>query len=193
MVVSRRRGCHRKIVIMPRVTFVKRAMKPNSVVSQEDIDRAKNPQTEADKTAASYYWWKFRHGGRRESKTYPKRSQLTQSNFLSQLYDLQDGIDERFSEAQTSDDFNSARDEVVAEIENLRDECQESLDNMPESLQYAPTGELLQERIDALENWSSEFENVDCDFDEEDFEDKDEWKEHISNIRDELTSCECEL
>jgi hypothetical protein len=38
---------------------------------------------------------------------------------------------------------------------------------MPESLQSSPTGELLQERIDALENTISDLESIDCEYEDE--------------------------
>ena len=155
---------------MARVTFVKSARKDNDVCKQGE----------------SYYWWKFRYGGKRMSLTPPKRSQLTQSNFLGQLYDLQDGMS--FSDY---DDFESTVDEIKSTINEMRDECQESLDNMPEQLQYAPTGELLQERIDALEEWEGEFDNVDLEVDEDmSVEDK---LERIEEIRNELEACEYSL
>lgn len=113
----------------------------------------------------SYWWWQFLNGGKNISKDKPRRSQLTQSNFLSQLYDLEERI-ENLSCAD-KDDFESFKEEIISEIENLRDECQSSLDNMPDSLQSSPTGELLQERIDALESWQSDIESVECDYDED--------------------------
>lgn len=137
---------------MARVTFVKKA--------QKDI-----PDTDI-KAGDSYYWWKFRFGGKHTSKTPPKRSQLTQSNFLSQLYELEDRLSE-FT-CSSKDDFDSFKGEMVADIESVRDECQDSLDNMPDQLQSAPTGELLQERIDGMDSWIADIENVECDYDEED-------------------------
>jgi hypothetical protein len=38
---------------------------------------------------------------------------------------------------------------------------------MPEQLQSAPTGEFLQERIDALEQWYNEIDCVECNIDPE--------------------------
>jgi len=114
----------------------------------------------------SYYWWQFKNSPKQFSKERPKNSQLTQSNFLSQLYALEEKIEE-FS-CDNREDFESFRDEVKEEIEQLRDECQESLDNMPEGLQQGSTGELLQERIDAMDSWASEIENIECDYDEDD-------------------------
>lgn len=121
---------------MPKVHFVKKAAKDNSVV----------------KKGEPYYWWKFRYGGRRMSKDYPPRHLLTQSSFLSQLYQLQDGV------YTTQDDVES----LISDLETLRDECQDSLDNMPESLQESSeSGVLLQERIDGLEEWISNLEGID--------------------------------
>lgn len=52
-------------------------------------------------------------------------------------------------------------DEIRTEIESIMDDTQERLDNMPESLQYAPTGELLQERINTLESVRDELDCID--------------------------------
>lgn len=133
---------------MPRVTHVKSARKDNPVC----------------KKGESYYWWKFRYGGKRFSLTRPRPSQLTQSAYFGGIRSLQEQIED--TEVNDNDDFTSLRDEVASELNVLGNESQESLDNMPEQLQYAPTGELLQERIDACENASSEVESVD-EFDEE--------------------------
>jgi hypothetical protein len=45
---------------------------------------------------------------------------------------------------------------AVSDIENIRDEFQDGLDNMPEGLQQGDTGQLIQERIDGLEEWLQE-------------------------------------
>lgn len=85
---------------------------------------------------------------------------------MSQLYALEEKIEE-FS-CDNKDDFESFRDEVKGEIEELRDECQGSLDNMPEGLQQGDTGQLLQERIDAMDSWADEIGGLECDYDEDD-------------------------
>jgi hypothetical protein len=59
------------------------------------------------------------------------------------------------------------RDEIAPEIGTAGEECQDSLDNMPEGLQESPTGQLLQERIDACESAQSELESMDLDFESE--------------------------
>jgi hypothetical protein len=140
---------------MPRVYHVKKARKDNPIV----------------KKGEPYYWWKFRYGGKRYSKTYPKRQQLTQSGFKISLYDIEDSLSESLSKAATKDDLQSVIDGIVPEIESLRDECKESLSNMPEHLQQdSSSGELLQERIDNLEEWAGEFENFDTENGDQEFE-----------------------
>lgn len=134
---------------MTRLHFVKKARKKNPAV----------------KKGESYYWWQFRYGPKRYSKEKPRRSQLTQSDFLSQLYELEDEIAEAAPESP--EDLESLRDEWVQRIEDLRDECQEKLDNMPEQLQESDSGQLLQERIDALEEWSNAIGGIDVDYDED--------------------------
>lgn len=139
---------------MARANFVKKARKD---IEGTDI-----------KAGESYYQWKFNFSKTKHtSKTPPKASQLTQSSFLSTLYGIQERIAEYVS--GSVDDFISFKDEIAGEVESLKDDCQNSLDNMPEHLQESSSsGELLRERIDALENWQSEIESVECDFDNED-------------------------
>lgn len=166
---------------MPRVHHVKKARKDNPVT----------------KKGGSYYWWKFRYGGKRYSLTPPKQSQLTQSPYYANLYDLQDEIEN--GECVDSDTFESLRDQVAESLREYGQECQDSLDNMPESLQYSPTGELLQERVDACESAADEVESLEEFSDEEpqesDFEEECpecEGRGHI-DPDDEFDHCEnCE-
>ncbi len=133
---------------MPRVNYVKKARKDNPVC----------------KAGESYYWWKFRYGGKRYSLTPPKRSQLTQSEYFGRLYDLDDRVTS--FESEDWDDVYALMEEVGDELQEIADECQEKLDNMPDQLQYAPTGELLQERLDACSSAADEVESLD-EFDED--------------------------
>jgi hypothetical protein len=142
---------------MPRVTFVKSAQKKNPVCD----------------VGGSYYWWKFRFGGKRFSLTYPKASQLTQSEYYGRLYDLQEQVQN--ATLENEDDFTAFRDDIASEVREIGEECTEKRDNMPEGLQDAPTGELLQERADACENAADEIDNMEC---------PDEWQE-ILDLQDE--------
>ena len=140
---------------MPRVHHVKSARKDNPVA----------------KKGESYYWWKFRYGGKRYSKTPPKPSQLTQSPYFSSIRSLVEMIEEQ--EVRDEDMLNDLKEQVRDELESIQSECQDSLDNMPDALQYSPTGELLQERIDACDSAISDIDMIDeFEFEEESFEDK---------------------
>ena len=153
---------------MPRVTFVKKARKDNPVC----------------KRGESYFWWKFRYGGKRYSLTRPRPSQLTQSAYFGTIYGMQEGIEDY--SVEDVDDFETLKEDITSQVDDLRDETQGSLDNMPDSLQYSPTGEMLQERIDALENIESE---IDCieefEFEAEDFEEGDDDDDDAEEIHDE--------
>jgi len=116
---------------MARAHYVQKARKDNPVA----------------KKGESYYWWKFRFGGKLYSKTRPKRSQLTQSAHLGQIYDIEDSIAD--FEPETLEDIQSQIEDWASELENLAYEAEESRSNMPEHLQDGPTGEMLQERADA--------------------------------------------
>lgn len=55
---------------------------------------------------------------------------------------------------------------IATDLEEIRDAQQESLDNMPESLQCGDTGTMLQERIDCLDSAIDELNNIsweDCE------------------------------
>lgn len=54
-------------------------------------------------------------------------------------------------------------EEIVSVLEGLRDQCQDSLDNMPENLQEGDTGQMLQDRIDNLETVIEELNQIDED------------------------------
>ena len=138
---------------MPRVHFVKQARKDNPVA----------------KKGESYYWWKFRFGGKRYSKTRPKRSQLTQSGFLSQLYDLNDRLDNL--SASSIEELESEVNDIAEEYANLGQECQDSLDMMPDHLQESSSsGELLQERIYGCEEANESLASMDFEIGEEGLE-----------------------
>lgn len=116
------------------------------------------------KKGESYYWWAFMVGGRggakRYSKTEPKPSQLTQSEFWSAVYGIQEGA----TQCPDWDEVESVVESLKAELENLRGETQDKYDNLPDSLQSGSSGELLQGRVDAVEESISNLEAVDISF-----------------------------
>ncbi len=123
---------------MPRLHYVVKARKDNPAV----------------KAGESYYWWKFPYRGKQYSATKPARSRLTQSDFLATIYDLEDTLLDAYDEVDLED--------LVGQLEELRDQCQESLANMPDELQdTSDSGMMLQERIAGLEEWIGELIWVD--------------------------------
>lgn len=129
---------------MPKVHYVKKARKNNRVA----------------KKGEPYYWWKFRYGPKMYSKEYPDRSQLTQSEFLSGMYALED----RWSSFDLgSSSFEEAADELeemAEEVRELGSECESRRDSMPESLQCSETGELLGMRYEQCEEIANSLEDA---------------------------------
>lgn len=145
------------------------------------LDKSK-PADEKDtviiKKGQTYYSWQLYRSSKQYSLTYPRPQQLTSSSFMISVYDIQDELEamdsSNFGEVS---DLKDAVDNIVEQIRDLQSTTQDSLDNMPESLQNAPTGELLQERIDALENWASELEGIDLEDFEEPEDTEDDWED----------------
>ena len=113
----------------------------------------------------SYYWWQFQNSPKQYSKTRPRASELTQSAYFYTLYSIVEQIED-FS-VDSAEELSEFSENIKTELEELRDTTQESLDNMPENLQYSPTADLLQERVDSLESGISEIESIDFDYEEE--------------------------
>lgn len=137
---------------MARLNYVKKARKdyPEQEIKKGD----------------SYYWWQFKFRSKQRSKTRPRRSQLTQSSFLGQVFDVEDRLG-GITEDMDFESLKSEVDEIVDELNNLMDDTQGSLENMPDQLQQASSGELLQERIDGIQEWITELEGIDCEIDTE--------------------------
>lgn len=157
---------------MAKLNFVKKARKD---YPDHDI-----------KKGDSYYWWQFMRGPKMFSKTRPRPSQLTRSEFTSELLSIQEEIEDFKLEDGKASDIESFIQDVCSRIEELKSNTEDKLSNMPQQLQDADTGQLLQERIDALDSWISELESIDCSF--EDDLSPDSKKERIEEIINELQS-----
>ena len=119
------------------------------------------------KKGDKYYWWKFRYGSKIKSKVYPKPSQLTQSEFLSTIYELTDRI-EAFSDGLNRADVISEIEDIASEIRSLGEEQEDKRSNMPDQLQDAPSGELLEQRAEECSTMADSLESIDtgADLDE---------------------------
>lgn len=141
---------------MPRVTVVKHARKD---YPEHDI-----------KKGDTYYWWKFKFGGKHFSKTPPKPQQLTQSEFTSQVYDFEDALG-----ALVADDtIESQIEEIADNMDSLADEQEEKRSNMPDQLQDSDVGTMLEERGDAMREWAEELRGLDFDLESDTAEDLEE-------------------
>lgn len=116
-----------------------------------------------------YYTWQFKNSPRQYSLKSPTRQQLTQSDYLISVYDLQDRIDE--ISAEDAETLQSLVEDIKSEIESLRDEQEEKRSNMPEHLQDVGSGETLQERYNALDEAVSALDGIDLEFEDPDIDD----------------------
>lgn len=157
---------------MARAHFVKKARK---AIPHAEI-----------KKGESYWWWQFYKSGKRYSKTQPKASQLIGSAFLSQMQSFAEDLEELNGDMDAND-IESERDRIADEVRSLGDECQEKLDNMPEGLQQGDTGQMLQERVDACEQFASDLESQDIPEKEEGQSDE-EYREALQAAVEDLQS-----
>lgn len=110
----------------------------------------------------------------------PKQSELTQSEFYSALYAIQ----ETGFAGETFEALQSERDDIAGELNNLASEQDDKFNNMPEGLQQGSSGQLLEERKEALESAASELESADIPDDPGEGE---EPERSVEEVRDELT------
>ena len=168
---------------MARAHFVKKARKANKAAGIKKGD--------------SYYWWKFRRGGKRISKTPPRRSQLTQSEFYGVMYDCEDTVADAGAEfvkaedADTSDLVQALRDAVTS-IEEQRDQCQERFDNMEQAFSGGcPTMELLETRVSNCDDIIQSLEQVADDLEGEEGpakgETHEQWRERCAQKLEEVS------
>lgn len=152
------------------------------------VQKARKDYPEHDiKKGESYYWWAFRYGGKHFSKTPPKASQLTQSEFLSAMADIEERIGAISGDSlEDLPNIQSERDELVDELYNLAQEQEDKKSNMPEGLQEGQTGELLQTRCDECNSMAEELAAVDLTIEKEEGMTDDEVKEAIEGAVSDL-------
>lgn len=138
---------------MPKVHHVKSARKANTVAQLGE----------------EYYWWKFRFGDKLYSKTYPKRSQLTQSDKLGRIYDVDDSIDAAFAnffpiDLDTTevniDALISDLEQAHIDIADVSEEYQGSADSIREHFAESPTADECEERANDLWQYATEINTL---------------------------------
>ena len=158
---------------MPRVHHVKRARK---AVKSAGI-----------KVGDSYYWWKFRYGGKHTSKTPPRQSQLTNSDKLSRAYAASESLEDiDVSAYESLDDLKSELENIASEVNEIAEEYSEGVQNMPEGLQQGSVAEEMEEKAKSLESWSNDIEQALDSIDEED----EDWRDQAASaIEEQAGSC----
>jgi chromosome segregation ATPase len=169
---------------MPRVYFVKKARKDHGRgIMKGD----------------SYYWWQFRYSPIMKSKTRPRPSQLTQSEYLSQFYSTQEsfqdtvesilrGIDGSFDSEdefeEKVEEITSAISEAQSEVESMKDEIYDKKSNMEEyNLESTPAYEILESREQALEELENQLETAESGITDLDIESTtDDFQDVLDNI-----------
>jgi hypothetical protein len=128
---------------MARVHYVKKARKANPVA----------------KKGEPYYWWKNRTPGRaagvkRYSKTQPRPSQVTASEFLSSCLAAQEDFEAGTSITKelTKDDAAAACRTAAEAYREIASSCEDKYGNLEQAFPGGcPTMELLEQRRDACE------------------------------------------
>lgn len=125
------------------------------------VTAAKDYPEKGIKKGEKYYLWQHFRQPRQMSKERPKPSQVAASEYERTLL----SIVEQLGECDESFWGEEDRDNLVSELEQLRDAEQEKFDNMPEGFQQGDTGVAIEEHVSALDEWISELESI--DFEEE--------------------------
>lgn len=68
--------------------------------------------------------------------------------------------------------MEGVNEDIASALEDIRDEMQDRLDNMPEGLQDGDVGQLLQERIDSLDSAIDDLNSIDIDTMKQDIADE---------------------
>ncbi len=192
---------------MAKVTHVKKARTdvyqhglktPADNKQKFNLDKSK-PRDEKDTViipkGSSYYTWQLFHSPQQYSLTPPTKRQLTNNAHLLQMYDFEDVLS---GLSPDNDDFVGEVESLISEVENYKDELDGRLNNMPDHLQEADSGQILTERIDSLDGFLDELNNVDLEIDieeevdehelelEREDETDDEWEEKVQEKKNEI-------
>lgn len=131
------------------------------------------------------YWWTLKTGPRSSrkcySKTHPRPSQLTTSEFLGAFYSLEEEI----GDLKAEDGLGDSVSDIATRFRELGEEQTAKKDNMPDSLQSGATGELLEERANKCEEIADELDGLTFDVSEKDEgkSDEDYWAEKLEEVQ----------
>lgn len=120
------------------------------------VRRARKAHPGGIRRGESYFHWKPYRQARRTSKARPKPSQLARSPFLAALLRIQEGL----PTAGDPQDVAGAFDDAANDLEALAQDQEDSLANMPESLQQGDVGQLLERRSDVCRCLAEDLERA---------------------------------
>lgn len=90
----------------------------------------------------------------------PRHTDLSGSP-MAEIYDAQEDASGSLDSCLSGSDMMQVIEDLKAVVEEVKERAEESLENMPEGLrENSDSGQTLQERIDALEEYISELEQV---------------------------------
>lgn len=116
-----------------------------------------------------YYWWYAPRSSRKvrarkvRSRTPPRRSQLTSSEFLSDIWEAEDRLGEAavgVNSQESLKDFAEELEYVASDLRTLAQEQEDKLGNLPDSLQESETGTLLRDRQENCERIADELDQL---------------------------------
>lgn len=165
---------------MPRVHVVKKAAKAHKKFGIKKGD--------------TYYWWYAPRTHRSRTRApiikslkKPRASQLTASEYLKTLLSIQEDIEEERAKVCDEESLRALGSwllmDKVQELRDLAEDQESKLENLPEGLKDAPTGELLRDRMYACNEAADQLDTVANDF--ESFEqgsDDGEWERKMDDL-----------
>lgn len=125
----------------------------------------------------SYYWWKFNFSSVRRSKSKPRRSQLTRSEYYAKVYSaeesLQDAVAQAENEMHDDDGDNEsffdegpkqtvmdAIEEIISSLEELKSDMEEKESNLESNFPSSNALVTIQERLPELDDLLENLGNV---------------------------------
>src|SRR5579863_8649500 len=104
----------------------------------------------------TYYYFTTGFRGTKQVRCklhHPQQSELCGSK-MAGAYAANEGLEAAINDATDVSELASALESAAADIEQVRDEYQESYDSLPENFQNGDQGNDIQEKIDGLTEYA---------------------------------------
>jgi hypothetical protein len=135
-------------------------------VAKAQKDQGKCRRCGAPILAGSKYYWFANRIGRSSIRKnfcaahYPKASEVTTSDKLSQIYSAQEDLAVAIDAAGSLEDLSSALRDAAGIAQEVAEAYRESISNMPESFQNGSQAEEMEEKASQCEDWASALESA---------------------------------